>query len=94
MLKNPARPGELLWEAVIEDRHLTIESAAVVLGVDEAELRACCEGQAPVTAALAEAIAAGFGGGADLWLRLQQSYDRAQARLATQEEAGARLAAS
>ena len=79
-MKNLSHPGRIvLWDC-IEALNLTIGDAAVHPQVEEDALTAICERQAPITADMAIRLEMAFGSTANTWLRLQNTYDLAQAR--------------
>ena len=77
---NPHHPGETVREDCIEALGLTIAKAAAHLQIEESALAAVCACEAPITADLAIRFEQAFGSTADTWLRLQNTYDLAQAR--------------
>ncbi len=54
--------------------------AAAHLQIEEPVLSAVCTYEAPITADLAVRFGQAFDGTADIWLRLKNAYDLAQAR--------------
>ena len=77
---NPHHPGETVREDCIEALGLTIAKAAAHLQIEESALAAVCACEAPITADLAIRFEQAFGSTANTWLRLQNTYDLAQAR--------------
>ena len=78
-MKNPCHPGELILSNM-EAVPLGVEEAAPRLGVTCEELTSVINGESPVTAALAVRLGEVFGGGVEIWRRLQESYNEAQER--------------
>ena len=80
-MHNPPHPGESVSLLCLEPLDLSIADAAAHLEVDESYLEALCEGRAAINADLAIRLEQAFGGEADIWMRMQASYDLAQTRL-------------
>ena len=80
-MKNPPHPGESILLLCLEPLDLSVSEAAAHLEVDEAYLAALCEGHGTINADLAIRLEQAFGGAADVWMRMQASYDLAQMRL-------------
>ena len=79
-MKNPPHPGMLVQEN-LKDLGLTVAEAATALGVTRQQLYNVVNGRSGVTPAMALRLEKAFGGSADMWLRMQASYDLAQLRL-------------
>ena len=79
-MKNPPHPGLSVRHDCIEPLGLTITEAAEVLGVTRQTLNNLVNGKSGISADMAIRLAKAFGGGAETWLRLQMTYDLAQAR--------------
>ena len=79
-MKNPAHPGRIVRSACLEPLGLTITEGAKVLGVARQTLTKIVNGKAGVSAEMALRLTKAFGGTADVWVRMQASYDLAQAR--------------
>lgn len=78
---NPAHPGEILKELVIEPLELTITDVSEHLGVSRKTLSKILNGKGAITPEMALRIELVFGKpSADHWLRLQGAYDLWQAR--------------
>ena len=77
---NPTHPGRSLFHSCIEALDLTVAEAAGHLKVEEADLQAICDGQAPITADMAVRLEQAFGSTAEFWLRRQAAHDLAQVR--------------
>jgi len=58
---------------------LTVTEGAGILGVSRQALNNLVNGKAGITPEMAIRLDKAFGGGAETWLRLQASYDLAQA---------------
>jgi len=68
-------PGEILKEEVIKAHNLTIIKAAELLKVSRSTLSNIINGRSPITPNIAIRIATVFGGNAELWIRLQATYE-------------------
>ena len=79
-MKNPAHPGRIVKTACLEPLGLSVTDGAKVLGVTRQTLTKIVNGKAGVSAQMAIRLAKAFGGSADVWVRMQASYDLAQAR--------------
>lgn len=78
-MKNPPHPGELLKDNVNE-LGLSVAEAAKGLGVTRQQLYNVINGKSAITPEMAVRLEKALGGTADLWLRMQVSYDLAQVR--------------
>jgi addiction module HigA family antidote len=78
-MKNPPHPGESVRADCLEPLGLTVTEAAKALGVSRQALNNIINGQAGISPEMAIRLDKAFGGGAETWLRLQVSYDLAQA---------------
>ena len=82
-MRNPPHPGELIRESMVEVCWNVTETAAH-LGCKRGTLSRLLSGKAGVSANVAlEAIGWGT---ADHWMRMQASYELAQARLRSSKE--------
>jgi addiction module HigA family antidote len=78
---NPAHPGEILEELVIEPLGLSINEVAGHLGVDSNMFAKIIEGKVAVTPEVALRLEMTFGKpNAAHWLRLQNAFDLWQIR--------------
>jgi antitoxin HigA-1 len=78
-MKNPPHPGELIRDN-LADLGLSVAQGAVGLGVTRQQLYNVINGKSGITPEMALRLEKAFGGSADLWLRMQVSYDLAQVR--------------
>jgi addiction module HigA family antidote len=78
-MHNPPHPGTLLAEVILPETGLNITQAAVALDVSRKTLSAILNGRQGVSAEMALRIAKAFGGEAQMWLTMQDSYDLWQA---------------
>lgn len=76
----PTHPGELLRENVLPALGLSVSEAARQLRVTRQALHHILAGTAAVTPEMAVRLGHFCGNGAELWLRMQASYDLYQAR--------------
>jgi addiction module HigA family antidote len=79
-LKNPAHPGGFVRTEIIEPLELSVTDAASALGVTRAALSALLNERASLSPEMALRIEKAFGVSMDTLMRMQNSYDIAQAR--------------
>ena len=80
-MHNPAHPGEILKELVIEPLGLSVTEAARHLGISRKTLSKVLNSRGAVTPEMALRLEMTFGKpNAAHWLRLQNAYDLWQAR--------------
>lgn len=78
---NPAHPGEILKDLVIESLGLTITDVASHLDISRKTLSKVLNARGAVTPEMAVRLELAFGKpSADHWLRLQNAYDLWQTR--------------
>jgi addiction module HigA family antidote len=77
---NPPHPGTFLKEEVIKPLNLTVTSAAAILGVTRPALSNLLNGKVSLSPEMALRFEKAFGLKMDTLLRMQTSYDIAQAR--------------
>lgn len=81
-MHNPAHPGEILKELVIDSLELTITDAAKHLNVSRKTLSKVLNAKGSITPVMAVRLELAFGKpSADHWLRLQNAHDLWQTRL-------------
>ncbi|WP_216647398.1 HigA family addiction module antitoxin [Chitinophaga sp. SYP-B3965] len=68
-------PGLCLRSEVIEEQGLTITEAAALLKVTRTALSNVCNGKADISVEMSLRIAKVFGGTAEIWQRVQMSYN-------------------
>jgi len=78
-MKNPVHPGELV-KANLEELGLSVADAAQALGVTRQQLHNVITGKSAVSPEMSLRFEKAFGGGADMWLRMQVAYDLARVR--------------
>lgn len=80
-MHNPAHPGEILNELLLEPLGLSVTEVAEHLGVSRKTLSKVLNGRGAVTPEMALRLELVFGKPkADHWLRLQSAYDLWQVR--------------
>jgi antitoxin HigA-1 len=79
-MKSPAHPGRIVRSACLEPLGLSVTEGAKVLGVTRQTLTKIVNGRSGVSAEMAIRLAKAFGSTAEVWVRMQASYDLAQAR--------------
>ena len=79
-LKNPPHPGHSIKNACLEPLLLSVTEGAKVLGVTRHTLSRVINGQSGISAEMAIRLEKAGWSNAEFWLRLQASYDLAQAR--------------
>ncbi len=79
-MKNPAHPGRIVRNACLEPLGLSVTAGAKVLGVTRQTLTKIVNGKSGISAEMAIRLAKAFGSTAEMWVRMQASYDLAQAR--------------
>lgn len=78
-MKNPVHPGVLV-KANLDELGVSVADAAKGLGVTRQQLYNVIGGKSAVTPDMAIRFEKGFGGSADMWLRMQAAYSLARAR--------------
>ena len=78
--KNPAHPGGFVKSEIVEALELSVTDAAKVLGVTRPALSALLNERAALSSEMALRIEKAFGVSMDTLMRMQNSYDIAQAR--------------
>ena len=79
-MKNPAHPGGFLEHEIIEPHGLSVTDAARVLGVTRPALSALLNERATLSPEMALRLEKAFGVRMDTLMRMQNSYDIAEAR--------------
>lgn len=80
-MHNPAHPGEILKQLVIEPLELSVTETASRLGVSRNSLSKVLNGRSGITPEMALRLEMTFGKpNASHWLRLQNAYDLWQTR--------------
>jgi len=79
MMKNPAHPGGIVRDN-IDELGLSLAEVARGIGVTRQQLYRLIKGQHGVSPDVALRLEQAFGGSADAWMRMQITYDLAQAR--------------
>jgi len=79
-MKNPPHPGDFIRTEIIEPVGLSVTAAAAVLRVSRPTLSSLLNGKSDLTGNMAMRIEKAFGVKMDTLMRMQSSYDIAQAR--------------
>src|SRR5260370_6274222 len=79
-MARPAHPGHFIRMEVIEPQGLSVTAAAKVLGVTRPALSALLNGRAALSPEMALRIEKAFGPKMDTLLRMQTSFEIAEAR--------------
>ncbi len=79
-MKNPPHPGKVVRVSCLEPLGLNITEGAKVLGVSRQALSSLVNGHARMSVEMAIRLAKAFGSTTETWIRLQASYDVAQAQ--------------
>jgi len=79
-MKTPAHPGRIVRSACLEPLGLSITEGAKILGVTRQTLTKIVNGRSGISAEMAIRLTKAFGSTAETWVRMQASYDLAQAR--------------
>ena len=79
-IKNPAHPGGLVKSEIIEPLGLSVTEAAQVLGVTRVTLSTLLNEHSQLSSEMALRIEKAFGVSMATLIRMQNSYDVAQAR--------------
>lgn len=79
-MKNPPHPGRSVFHNCLEPLGLTVTAGAKILGVTRQTLNNLVNGKSGISADMAIRLAKAFGSTPEMWLRMQASYDLAQAR--------------
>jgi antitoxin HigA-1 len=89
-MKNPAHPGGFVKTEIIEPLGLSVTDAAQALGITRAALSAFLNERAALSPDMAIRIAKAFGVSMETLMRMQSSFDIAQAHKREGEIAVAR----
>jgi addiction module HigA family antidote len=79
-MRNPVHPGQFVRSIVIEPLGLSVTGAAKVLGITRVALSRFLNEQASLSAEMAIRLDKAFGADMETLMRMQTSYDIAQAR--------------
>jgi addiction module HigA family antidote len=79
-MKSPAHPGRIVRSACFEPLGLSVTEGAKILGVTRQTLTKIVNGKSGISAEMAIRLTKAFGSSAETWVRMQASYDLAQAR--------------
>ena len=76
---SPPHPGLTIRHDCLEPLGLSVTEAAKALGIARQTLNNVINGKAAISPEMAIRLDKAFGGGAEVWFRIQTSYDLAQA---------------
>lgn len=79
MLKNTIHPGSFLQEE-LEERGISQTRLALHIGVAPGVVNLICRGKRSISPDMAKRLAAALGTTAELWMKLQASYDLGQVK--------------
>jgi len=79
-IKNPPHPGDFIKTEIVIPSGLSVTAAATALGVSRPALSSLLNGKANLSGDMALRIEKAFGVRMDTLMRMQASYDIAQAR--------------
>jgi addiction module HigA family antidote len=79
-MKNPPHPGDFIRTEIVEPAGLSVTAAATALRVSRPALSSLLNGKADLSGNMALRIEKAFGVKMDTLMRMQASYDIAQAR--------------
>ena len=79
-MKNPAHVGKIIRAEILDPLGLTVTDAATILGVGRPALSDLLNGRSDLTANMALRIEKAFGPKMDHLMRMQLTYQLAQAR--------------
>lgn len=79
-MNNPAHPGHLV-KAELDELAVSVSAAAEVMGITRQQLYRIIRGESGISADMALRLERAIGSTADMWLRMQASYDLARARM-------------
>jgi addiction module HigA family antidote len=77
---RPPHPGQSVRYDCLDPLGLSVTEAAKVLGVTRQALNNLVNGKSGISPEMAIRLDKAFGGGAEIWLRMQMAFDLAQAR--------------
>jgi addiction module HigA family antidote len=75
---DPPHPGLSIKHDCLNPLDLTVTEAASILGVTRQALNNVVNAKAGISPEMAIRLDKAFGGGADIWLKMQAAYDLAQ----------------
>ena len=78
-MNNPPHPGLSVRHDCLEALGISVTEGAKILGVTRQALNNLVNCQAAISPEMAIRLNKAFGGGAETWLRLQATYDLAEA---------------
>lgn len=85
-IKYNTHPGEILYEMVIKENGLSVESASQLLGVTRPTLSNILNCKSAISPLMAIRLSKVFGGNPELWIRLQSAYELRKAEQEYQDK--------
>ncbi len=79
-MHNPAHPGKVLGELVLKDRNISIGEFAKKIKITKIKLNNVIVGRSSITPDIAVRLSVVLGTSIDLWLNMQNAYDKYQAQ--------------
>ncbi len=79
-MKTPPYPGQSIKFDCLDPLSLNVTEGAKALGVTRQALSNVINGKSGISAEMAIRLSKAFGGGAEVWVRMQTAYDLAQAQ--------------
>lgn len=79
-MKNPPHPGLSVRHDCLEPLGLSVTEAARKLGISRKQLSDIVNCRSGISPEMAIRLDKAFGGGADVWYRLQSAWELAQAK--------------
>lgn len=79
-MKNPPHPGLSVRLNCLEPLGLSVSGGAKVLGVSRTTLSRLLNGRSGISPEMAIRLSKAFDTSAEIWIRMQASYDIAQAK--------------
>ncbi|EUB96740.1 plasmid maintenance system antidote protein, XRE family [Rhizobium sp. CF080] len=84
-MKNPVHPGDFLKHEILEALELSVTETASILGVTRPALSALLNERSSLSPEMALRVEKAFGVSMDTLMRMQNSFDIAQARKREQD---------
>ena len=79
-MHNPVHPGRVLEELVLKDRNIGISEFAKKIKITKIKLNNVIVGRSSITPDIAVRLSVVLGTSIDLWLNMQNAYDKYQAQ--------------
>ncbi len=85
-MHSPCHPGLIIRDDVLPELQLSVNEAAIQLGVSRVMLSRVINGRSAITAEMALRVGKWVGNGPEIWLRMQGQYDLWQVNKTRQTE--------